>query len=226
MPTTSTRPPTSASAGATTSPSVRTSLAAGVLAGPLLALVWLAQAVTRDGYDVTRHPMSLLARGEGGFVQVSSFVVCGLLVVLLARGCATVFRGGVGRTWLPRLVALCGIGLVGAGVFRADAGAGFPAGAPEGAPSYTAVGVLHEVCFVVVMLAWVATLAVLLRRARQQRDRWLRGAVVSCFLLVLVLSAVPHVDSFPVRTVVASAVQLAFLAVVAVREHRRSGPPA
>ena len=41
-------------------------LAAGIAAGPMLGLTWLAQGLVRDGYDFTRHPMSLLALGEGG----------------------------------------------------------------------------------------------------------------------------------------------------------------
>ena len=39
-----------------------------------LGLTWLAQGLVRDGYDFTRHPMSLLALGEGGWVQIANFV--------------------------------------------------------------------------------------------------------------------------------------------------------
>lgn len=208
------RPPTTADARA------GRLVAAGALAGPVMVLTWAAQAFTRDGYDITRHPMSLLALGDGGFVQVANFVVTGTLLLALGRGYAHLYRDGVGRTWLARLVTLCGAGMIGAGIFRADAGAGFPAGAPEGMPDVTTMGILHEVGFIVVMVSWTAAMVILFRRARHDGDRSLRNAVAGCFVLVLVVSAVPHLDSYPTRAVLAGATQLAFLAVAASHQRR------
>ena len=208
-------PPAHAPAPDTTT---RRLVTVGALAGPILLLTWWWQALTREGYDVTRHPMSLLALGPGGAVQVASFVVTGILVLVLAVGYQRVYDCGAGSTWLPRLVASCGLGLVGAGVFRTDPGAGFPAGAPPGVPDYTTVGIAHEVSFVLVMVSWSAAMVVLLRRAHQTADRALRDAVAVCLVLVLLVSLVPHLDSFPVRTVLAGAAQLAFLAAVPLRD--------
>ena len=50
-------------------------LAAGVVAGPLFLTVWLIQAITRDGFDPTYHPLSLLSLGGLGWIQIASFVV-------------------------------------------------------------------------------------------------------------------------------------------------------
>lgn len=188
---------------------------AGSLAAPVLVITWCLQALTRDGYDARRHPMSLLALGEGGFIQIASFVVTGLLVVLLGHSFRLLYTTGIGHTWVARLVQLTGMGLVAAGVFTADAGAGFPAGAPEGMPSFSVHGMLHEVSFAVVMLAWTATLFILHRRFRRESNLALQLATPSAFLVVLALSVFPHEDSFPVRTVLASGLQLAFLAAVA-----------
>jgi hypothetical protein len=41
----------------------RSLLGYGVLAGPVYVVVGLAQALTRDGYDLARHDLSLLANG-------------------------------------------------------------------------------------------------------------------------------------------------------------------
>ena len=61
-------------------------LTAGLAAGPVLGLSWLVQGLVRDGYDFTRHPMSLLALGEGGWVQIASFCATGGLMLACAAG--------------------------------------------------------------------------------------------------------------------------------------------
>lgn len=195
---------------------------AGSLAGPVFVLTWLIQALTRDGYDVSRHPISLLALGDLGFVQIANFIVTGAIVFALGHGFRLLYTDGLGHVWIPRLVQITGAGLVAAGVFTADPGAGFPEGAPEGRPDYSLHGIAHELAFVVVMLAWTATLVILYRRFRRAGERSLKLATVGTFLAVLVLSAFPHMDSFPVRTVLASGLQFAFLAYVARTPLRRT----
>lgn len=209
-------------AGAGEEVSNRRAITAGALAAPLLVGLWAVQAAIRSGYDPTRHPISLLALGDWGFVQIAGFVITGLLVVTLAGGYARLFSEGVGRTWLPRLVGATGVGLIISGIFLADAGAGFPAGAPAGAPELSWHGIVHEVGFTLVMLSWVATLIILFRRYRRTGERGLMAATTVVFLVVLLLSSIPHVDSYPVRAVLAGGVQLAFLAEMARRQLRRS----
>lgn len=113
-------------------------LAAGVLAAPVFTVAAVVQVATRDGYDITRHPVSMLALGDPGWVQTTSFVVTGLLSVAAAVGARRVLqdgrpgRSGRGRTWGPVLLALIGVGLLIAAVFRMDASDGFPLGTPAG----------------------------------------------------------------------------------------------
>ncbi|WP_329082974.1 MULTISPECIES: DUF998 domain-containing protein [unclassified Streptosporangium] len=52
-------------------------------------------------------------------------------------------RPGPSGTWGPLLVGLLGAGLIVDGVFVTDAGAGFPPGAPAGAPEISRHGALH-----------------------------------------------------------------------------------
>lgn len=91
-------------------------LVAGLLAGPLFTASYLVQGFVRDGYDPVRRPVSELALGPHGWLQAATFVVGGLLVLLFAAG----LRHGPGRPVVPGLVAVWGVGLIGAGVFVTD----------------------------------------------------------------------------------------------------------
>ena len=118
----------------------RSLLGWGAVAGPFYVAVSLAQASTRDGFDLTRHPWSLLENGSLGWIQSANFVLTGAMVAAFAVGLA---RAGAGR-WAPRLLALYGAGLAAAGLLTADPMAGFPVGTPAGpaqAPSWH--GTLH-----------------------------------------------------------------------------------
>jgi hypothetical protein len=109
----------------------------GVIAGPIYVVVSLAQALTRQGFDLTRHAWSLLSTGDLGWIQVTNFVLTGLMTVAAAVGLR---RAAAGR-WASALVAGYGLSLVAAGVFRADPAAGFPAGTAENGMSWH--GTLH-----------------------------------------------------------------------------------
>ena len=145
----------------------RSLLGYGVLAGPFYVVVGLAQALTRDGYDLTRHDLSLLANGSPGWIQIANFVLTGLMTIAAAVGMARSLRvlgGGPGTVWGPRLVGLYGVGLVGAGVFVADPMNGFPPGTPDGPPVAVTVGGLgHLVLAGLGFLGLVAGTLVLAR---------------------------------------------------------------
>ena len=106
----------------------------GVIAGPIYVVVALAQALTRDGFELSRHAWSLLANGDLGWIQIANFIVVGLMTVAAAIGLRRASAPGRGSTWGPRLLAAYGVSLVGAGIFRADPAQGFPTGTPESAP--------------------------------------------------------------------------------------------
>jgi hypothetical protein len=118
-------------------------LACGIAAGPLYVAVSLAQALTRDGFDLTRHAWSLLANGSLGWIQVSNLVATGVLVIAGTVGLRRVLVPGPGSIWAPRMLAIYGLSLVGAGLFRADPALGFPPGTPEEATTVSWHGVAH-----------------------------------------------------------------------------------
>lgn len=206
-----------ASPGAPTRQTTRL-LACGIVAGPLFLAAWLLQAFTRDGFDPSRHPLSLLSLGELGWIQIANFVVTGVLYVACAIGMWRVLHSGRSGTWGPLLVGGFGIGLILAGIFTTDPGAGFPPGAPVGAPEQLSWhGVLHEVGFVVAVVSWTAVCFVLVRRFVALKQWGWVGACVATPLVVLVLASWPDQDSLSLRLVIASAIEFGFVAAVAAR---------
>lgn len=118
-------------------------LGAGILAGPIYILVGIIEILTRPGFDMTRHDLSLMANGEWGWIHVLMLIVTGLLTIGGAAGLRNVIKGKKGGTWGPLMLGLYGLGLVGAGIFSADPANGFPIGTPEGAAEITTNGLLH-----------------------------------------------------------------------------------
>jgi hypothetical membrane protein len=168
----------------------RSLLGYGVLAGPFYIAVSLAQALTRDGFDLTRHEWSLLANGPGGWVQVLNLVLTGFMVVVAAAGFRRALRDGRAARWAPRLLALYGVALVAAGAFRADPMYGFPVGTPDGPPAHpTLAGTLHVVAGGVGFLALVAATWLLAVRFRGEGRRRQAAATRATGVVFLVAFA-------------------------------------
>ena len=152
--------------------STRALLTAGAAAGPLWVAVSLAQAATRDGYDITRHPLSQLSTGSLGWLQITNFVIAGALLVAGATGLRRALAGRPGGTWAPRLVRAAGAGMIAAGVLVMDPADGFPAGTPDGMPatmSWHSIG--HMVAGTVTFNCLIAACYVLARHFAAGRGR-------------------------------------------------------
>jgi hypothetical protein len=208
-------------------------LGCGIVAGPLFVVASLAQAFTRTGFDLGRHPISLLSLGSLGWVQITNFVVSGALYLAGAVGMPDALRPGRGSTWGPLLVGVTGVGLIVAGVFLTDAGAGFPPGAPAGAPTMSWHGVLHEVGFALSFVGAIAACGVFARRYVTLGRRGWAVVAVATDVAVLVIAGWPDLSTLSVRLVIATAALFGFLSAVAVQlrqeerhegDHRRSRP--
>jgi hypothetical membrane protein len=147
----------------------RALLAGGVLAGPVFVGSALLQGLTRDGFDFRRHPVSVLSNGDLGWIQIATFLATGLLCV----GAALALRRTppTGSAWLPRPLALYGLGLMAAGVFSADPADGFPAGTPRGAGQISWHGGLHFLAGAVAFVPLIVATVLVGRRAVRRGER-------------------------------------------------------
>jgi hypothetical membrane protein len=149
-------------------------LTCGAVAPVLFVLTFLVDGATRPGYDPWRNFVSQLSTGEGGWVQVTNFIVSGTLVLLGAVG--------LWRRSAPRFVTLAvgvfAAGLIAAGVFVVDPGRGYPPGA-ESPPQATLHDTVHELASLVVFIALgLAPLATALHDVRSSR-RWAAYSLLS-----------------------------------------------
>ena len=201
----------------------RALLACGVVAGPVYVTVTMAQALTRDGFDLRQHRFSWLTTGDLGWIQQSNMVLVGVLTVLLAVGMRQMMRAGRGAVWGPRLLGLLGLAYVIGGMLRADPVAGFPPGTTAEMVHTTWQGAVQNASRGASSVLLIATSLVIAGRFAAEGRRgwaWFYGA------------AIPM--AFAALTVVGFAiggnpVALAFLAtpwiwVTALAVHLRAGP--
>jgi hypothetical protein len=203
---------------ATATTLTRALLACGVVAGPLFVAVGLLQMLTRDGFDPTRHPLSLLSNGDLGWIQIGNFVVAGLLFAASAVGMRRVVHPGRGGTWGPLLLGVYGAGLMMGGVFVADPALGFPPGTPDGIPEQLSWhGTLHNVAPVLASLALIAACLVFARRFAARGQRGWAAVCVAVAAASLVPDAFLNHDWFYVILGVAVAVGLGWASLMAAR---------
>src|SRR5262245_33313141 len=98
----------------------RALLACGAVAGPIYVTVTMAQALTRDGFDLRQHRFSWLTTGDLGWIHQSNMLLVGVLTVLLAVGVRQMMPTGRGAVWGPRLLALVGVAYIVGGLLTGD----------------------------------------------------------------------------------------------------------
>ena len=194
--------------------STRAQLLAGVVATPLFFVVAVAQALTRPGFDLTRHYLSQLSAGEFGWLQMANFIVTGALYILCATAMARTLAPGRGATWGPRLIGLFGLGLLAAGCFSADPANGYPAGAADGPLTWH--GTIHGFAALGAGLALTAaTFVFAARYVAMKRTGWaIATAVIGIVYFVLPWTIA---DLSSLLLVVASLIGWGWVSVIAWR---------
>jgi Protein of unknown function (DUF998) len=169
----------------------RAMLAGGVVAGPLFIATVVIQELTRDGFDPKRHPLSLLSLGDLGWIQITNFVIAGLLALVSAVGLRRVLHPGRAGTWGPLLIGVYGVGLIWGGVFVADPAFGYPVGTPDTAPEQLSVhGALHGIAPAAAALALIAACFVFARRfAGLGQRRWAAYCVATAVADIVLTGA-------------------------------------
>lgn len=165
-------------------------LTCGVIASPLFIVVFLIEGVARGGgYDSLRHPISSLSIGDLGWIQRASFIITGLLVLAFWIGLRRVLPGPSGLVWGwgPLLIALLGIGLIGAGIFVTDPLNGYPPGTPLIPTERTTHGILHDLFGIPFFLGLPITCFVFARLFGRWGERsWAAYSALSGFAMFTV----------------------------------------
>ena len=223
MSTTTTTVAPSAVSRSGSAPRTRTLLACGIASGPLFLATAALQATFRDGFDLARHPLSLLSLGAHGWIQIANFIMAGVLSLAYAFGLRRSLHVGPGHVWAPRLIGVYGVGLIVAGVFVADPSLGFPVGTPEGATAQLSWhAMLHGVGTMLAFPPLIAACFVLARRyATQQRRGWAAYSAATGLSAVL-LTGWPSQEEISIRLAVAAAVTFAWVSVTGTDLLRRT----
>jgi hypothetical membrane protein len=148
----------------------RRQLACGAVAGPLFTLVFVVVGALRPGYSSLRHLVSSLSLGPQGWIQAANFAVTGLLFLTGASGLGRATRRDGGTRWGPRLLQLCAILLVVAGLFATEPVNGYPPGTPDRPITYTFAGAVHAVISAVGFAALVIATMVFGRHFWRRRE--------------------------------------------------------
>ena len=194
----------------------RALLACGVVAGPFFVLVAGIQVAARDGFDLRRHPLSLLSLGDLGWVQISNFIVAGLLSLAFAVGMWRVLHPGRAGTWGPLLVGMFGLGLVIGGIFVTDPDLGFPPGVPAvDEPSWP--GIVHNIGPGLAFDALIVGCFVLMRRFVGLSQRAWATYCAATGLVVLALTWWPDAAGISMRLAIAIVVAFAWVSALAGR---------
>ena len=148
-------------------------LTGSLLAGPIYILVGLAQILTREGFDITRHPLSMMSLGDLGWIQIANFIITGLLVIGGAIGLRRVAQADKRLRRGALLLGIYGLGVLGGGIFVTDPSLGFPPGTPDTYPETMSWhGLLH---FVFGQIGFLALIAASFVYARHFAKNGLRG---------------------------------------------------
>lgn len=191
----------------------------GVISGPFYVVTALAQALTRNGFDLTKHSWSLLSNGALGWVQITNLVLTGLMTVAAAVGLRRALGEDTGRTWAPRLLGAYGLCLVAAGIFRADPAQGFPVGTPANAPM-SWHGMMHLAVGSVGFLCLIASCFVLARRfARDGQPRLARFSRGTGAVFFVAFAGIASGSHGPVTLAFAAAVVIVCVWITIISVH-------
>lgn len=156
--------------------------------GPLLfVVVLLIEGATRPGYNAWHTFGSLLSLGDQGWMQISNFIVCGVLTLGFAIGLRQVLHAGKGSVWGPILLGFFGLLLIIAGIFVTDPGQGYPVGVARLA-NPTGHGIIHALSGLAIFLSLSSAAFVMIRRFMGD-PTWRGWALYSLFTGLIMLAS-------------------------------------
>ncbi len=119
-------------------------LASGAIGCWLFVIASIIEGRIHLDYNPIRHPVSSLALGDFGWMQVANFIILGLLILGFAIGLRRSLQPSKDSIWGSLLLGLVAIGLIGAGIFITDPDYGYPVDMPVLLGPDSLRGYLHE----------------------------------------------------------------------------------
>jgi hypothetical protein len=127
-------------------------LCCSAAAGPLFVTVFVVEGARRADYKPLRHPVSSLALGARGWVQVANFAVAGTLYLTGAAGLFHTRDPLLGTRLGPALFGGVGLGLLGSAAFSTDPVSGYPPGTPDTPTEQTTTMTVHGIAALPIFL--------------------------------------------------------------------------
>jgi hypothetical protein len=158
---------------------------AGIIAPVLFVAVFTIEGWLRPGYDPITTYVSALSLGVRGWIQITNFIVLGLLMLVFTRGVAAEFQSGKASRWGLICLTVIALLFIVSGPFVMD-----PTGTPLG--QATIHGTIHGLSGGIIFILMPVSCYIYLRRFRQDPEwgyfQWgtlLLGIIVAAAVLLL-----------------------------------------
>ncbi|MBR0859157.1 DUF998 domain-containing protein [Bradyrhizobium liaoningense] len=158
----------------------QTGAAAGITGPLVFAAISLSGGWIQPGYSVFSDYVSALSLGGRGWVQIVSFVIVGVCLLLFARAVAREFAESAIPSSGPVVLAVIGLGHLLSGPFAMD-----PQGTPVGV--FSAHGLIHSLLGAMVFVLMPVVCFIFLRqfgRHAALRSLWWPTLVLGCAVAV------------------------------------------
>ena len=114
--------------------------------GPIfLIFSYIIQERLREGYNPIMVTISALAIGPEGWVQTLTFLIAGALIIFFGYGLFKLRKTEKFSKLTPFFIIICGIGLIGAGIFVTDPINGFPPELYVSGEGSSFYGIIHKI---------------------------------------------------------------------------------
>jgi hypothetical protein len=174
----------------------RSLLGYGVIVGAFYLIFGLTLALTREGFDLTEHALSLLTLGDYGWLQTMNLLLSGIMVVVAAVGFRRALGDSGAGTKVAYLIGVYGACLIASAIFGPDPANDFPT--PTASTDPTMSGILHLAFGAIGFLGLAAAAVIFARWLAERgdpgpagRSRLAAGATGVTFLAGAALSAGP-----------------------------------
>jgi hypothetical protein len=162
---------------------------AGMLAPILFVSGFTIAGWLRQGYNPLSTYVSELALGSGGWIQISNFIILGILMLVFSRGVAAEFQTGKASKGGPTLLTIIAVLFIISGFFVMD-----PTGTPLNQATFH--GIIHGLAGGIIFTLMPVSCFVFLRRFRADPDwrffqGWtlVLGTIIAAAVILLTLTS-------------------------------------